>query len=275
MPWTEQTQAAPVLSKEVNEIPIEQILPNPYQPRKHFSQHSLQDLSLSIREYGVLQPITVRRAGKHKYELISGERRLRAAKMADLTTIPSIVIDVTEEDSAILAMIENLQRENLHYLEEARGYQSLIRDHNLTQEDVAQRLGKSQSTIANKLRVLRLPQNIKDDLVKYRLSERHARALLRLPDFKLTEKVLAKIIEHGYTVKETERAVERILVRLNQETEWQRQRKRLLKQCGDMRVFINTIRDAVQLMKKYGISPEMSEQDLGDSIEIRVRIPKK
>ena len=274
MAWIEQTQTA-TLPKEVNEIPIDQILPNPYQPRKHFSQHGLQDLSLSIREYGVLQPITVRQAGKHKYELISGERRLRAAKLAGLSAIPAIVIDVTEEDSALLAMIENLQRENLHYLEEARGYQSLIRDHNLTQEDVAQRLGKSQSTIANKLRVLRLPQNIKDDLVKHHLSERHARALLRLPDFKLTEKVLAKIIEHGYTVKETERAVERILIRLNQETEWQRQRKRLLKQCGDMRVFINTIRDAVQMMKKYGLSPEMTEKDLGDNIEIRVRIPKK
>ena len=147
-------------------IPIMMIKPNPYQPRKNFSQKSLEELAESIKEVGLIQPITVRRAGVNGYELVAGERRLRASKMAGLETIPAIIITSSEKDSAVMAMIENLQREDLHYLEEAKGYLALIRDYGLTQEELAKRIGKSQSTIANKIRLLRLSDEIKNALIK-------------------------------------------------------------------------------------------------------------
>ena len=153
-------------SKQMENIPIDMIKPNPYQPRKNISIKGLEELAQSIKQYGVIQPITVRRSSSGGYELIAGERRLRAAKMAGLDYICSIIIDTYEQDSAILAMIENLQRENLHFLEEAEGYASLIEDHGFTQEELAVKLGKNQSTIANKLRILRLSGKIKEILIK-------------------------------------------------------------------------------------------------------------
>ena len=171
------------------------IRPNPYQPRKEFSKQALEELSQSIKEYGVLQPITVRRIGSDSYELVAGERRLRASKMVGMEYIPAIVIATHEKDSAILAMIENLQREDLHYLDEAVGYASLIQDHGFTQEELAKKIGKNQSTIANKIRLLRLPDNIKKLLIMNNLTERHARALLRLPDDELKLKALKQIIK--------------------------------------------------------------------------------
>ena len=142
--------------KDIVYISVDSIRPNPYQPRKRFSKASLDELCESIKQYGVIQPINVRKIGNNHYELVAGERRLRAAIMAGLDKIPAIIIDVNDNDSAILALIENLQREDLNYLEEAEGYNNLIMEHNLTQEELAMRIGKSQSTIANKIRLLRL-----------------------------------------------------------------------------------------------------------------------
>ncbi len=157
--------------KKVMEIPIENIVPNPYQPRKVFSQAALEELSNSIKVYGILQPITVRQKDD-KYELIAGERRFRAAKLANLQAVPAIINNMSDESSAVLALLENLQREDLNFIEEAMGYENLIKEHEFTQQQLAEKLGKNQSTIANKLRILRLPNSVKIKLVENNLTER-------------------------------------------------------------------------------------------------------
>lgn len=254
-------------------IPVKAIKPNPYQPRKSFSQQSLEELSKSIKEIGLIQPITVRVTGVNSYELVSGERRLRASKMAGLEVIPAIIIEGDERDSAIMAMIENLQREDLHYLEEARGYISLIQDHGLTQEELAKKIGKSQSTIANKIRLLRLSDEIKEMLIQNNLTERHARSLLRLPDEGLRKKVLKKIIEKNYNVKDAEMLIDKTMDRI-QLMKKESGKRKMIGGYRDLRIFVNTIKNAVVMMKDYGINPLVSEVDKGDTIEITVTIPK-
>jgi ParB family chromosome partitioning protein len=195
----------------VMQIPVDRIAPNPYQPRKEFSKNALEELSASIKQYGVLQPINVRNIGDNLYELISGERRLRASKLAGIKEIPAIVIEVVEQDSAALALIENLQREDLNFMEEAEGYFNLINDHGITQEELAQRVGKKQSTIANKLRLLKLPKAITLVILENGLTERHARALLKLPDEAMQNKALKVILNRQLNVKKTEEMIEKML----------------------------------------------------------------
>lgn len=262
-------------NKIVQEIPIDKIRPNPYQPRKEFSKQALEELSQSIKEYGVLQPITVRRIGSDSYELVAGERRLRASKMVGMEYIPAIVIATHEKDSAILAMIENLQREDLHYLDEAVGYASLIQDHGFTQEELAKKIGKNQSTIANKIRLLRLPDNIKKLLIMNNLTERHARALLRIPDDELKLKALKQIIKKKYTVKETEMMITRILKKLQFEQNEKMDQVKMHRYYSDTRIFINTIKKAVNMIKEYGLKPQVTQKDKDDCIEIIVKIPKE
>ena len=156
-----------------------------------------------------MQPLSVRKIGETSFELVAGERRLRAAKLLGMEKVPSIIVEIVDKDSAMLALIENIQREDLNYIEEAISYKHLIDDHGLTQEEIAKRVGKTQSTIANKLRLLRLSDNIKKILIDKSLSERHARALLRLPDEELQEEVLKKIIDNNMTVKKTEEIIEK------------------------------------------------------------------
>lgn len=196
--------------KRVMEIPIEDVVPNPYQPRKIFSQVSLEELSNSIKVYGIIQPITVR-AKDGKYELIAGERRLRAAKLAELKTIPAIINNMNDESSAVLALLENLQREDLNFIEEAIGYENLIKEHAFTQQQLAEKLGKNQSTVANKLRILKLPNDIKMKLIENNLTERHARAFLKLPSEDLMQSVLDKVIKNELTVKKTEKLIQDVL----------------------------------------------------------------
>lgn len=181
-------EGASAFKREVSSIPISKIKTNPYQPRKFFSENAIKELARSIREVGLLQPITLRSTASG-YELVAGERRLRACKMLGMKEISAIVVpNMRECEAALLAMIENLQREDLHFLEEAEGYQSLMRQHGLTQEELGRRLSKSQSCIANKVRLLRLPRSIKEKIISYQLTERHARALMRLPDESLQNK---------------------------------------------------------------------------------------
>jgi len=195
--------------KNITYININSIRPNPYQPRKQFNKAALDELCESVKQYGVMQPINVRKISNNTYELVAGERRLRAATMAGLTEIPAIVINVDDNDSAVIALIENLQREDLTYLEEAEGYNNLITEHGFTQEQLAQKIGKSQSTIANKIRLLRLSPLVKKILMDNNLTERHARALLKLHDEQLQLKVLKIVCERGYnltfTVKTTQK----------------------------------------------------------------------
>ena len=180
---------------------VEDISPNPVQPRRHFDEAGLRELSDSIRSYGILNPLTVRlRCGK--YELVAGERRLRAAKLAGLREVPCILIDVNMEDAGLLALVENLQRRDLDFLEEAEGLNKLIRMFGMRQEEAARRIGKSQSAVANKLRLLKLPPDVLETLREKQLSERHGRALLRLPDGESQRAALAAILEQGMTVEE-------------------------------------------------------------------------
>ena len=258
--------------RRIMEIPIDIIIPNPYQPRKFFSQSALNELSESIKVYGILQPITVRKLGESRYELVAGERRLKAAKLAGLKNVPAIINNMSDESSAVLALIENLQREDLNFLEESQGYENLIKDHNFTQQQLAEKLGKNQSTIANKLRILRLSDEIKDKLIENNLSERHARALLKLPDESLRIKVLDNIIKNDLTVKKTEKLIKDILEDLLIPKEPERRQK--IKASFSFRIYLNTLKNAYNAIKESGVNANYKEEDKGDHIEVVVKIPK-
>lgn len=258
--------------KRVMEIPIEQIVPNPYQPRKVFSQSALEELSNSIKVYGILQPITVR-IKDDKYELIAGERRLRAAKLAKLEAVPVIINNMSDESSAVLALLENLQREDLNFIEEAMGYENLIREHDFTQQQLAEKLGKNQSTIANKLRILRLSSEIKIKLVENNLTERHARALLKLPNEELIKEVLDKVIKNELTVKKTEKLIKDILEDLEAPSE--ADKKQNVKGSMAIRIYLNTMKQAFDAIIGTGIEAKYNEIDKGDYMEVVVKIPKK
>ena len=262
--------------KKITYISLEKIRPNPYQPRRTFENSALEELCGSIREYGVIQPINVRKTSGpgNQYELVAGERRLRASIMAGLKEIPAIIIDVNEDDLAILALIENLQREDLSYMEEAEGYQNLIRDHGLTQEELAQKIGKSQSTIANKIRLLKLPPMVKKMLADHHLTERHARALLKLYDEQMQLKILQKVCEKELNVKKTEDLVQKILDKYVDPNMYENG-KRLTRSIKDIRIFVNTIRQAIDVMKKSGVNAKAAQIDRGEFVEFIVRIPKK
>jgi len=258
---------------EVVNIPIDAIKPNPYQPRKNFSDESLKELTESIRNYGVLQPIIVRRVGKTNFEIIAGERRWRASKIAGLKEIPAIIRDAKETETAIMALIENLQRENLSFIEEAEGYRLLIEEHGLTQEQLAERIGKSQSTIANKIRILKIPPDILKIISQENLTERHARALLKLPDEEMQRDVLKKVIEKGLNVRQTEELVESYLVKAHEKAK--NKKKNIKIAIKDIRIFVNSIRKLVTSIKDTGLSAEYKEYDKGDYIELVVQIPKR
>ncbi len=264
-----------IKQQEIKYLPIDLIRPNPYQPRKIFDTANLQELCDSIKAYGVIQPISVRVVNGNSYELISGERRLRASKLAGLTTIPAIVFEAYDEDSAVIALIENLQRKDLNFLEEAEGYYNLINDHNLTQEKLAVMLGKSQSTIANKLRLLKLSDNIKAKLIEHNLTERHARALLRLPDEEMQNKALDIIIKKKCNVKETEKIVQDMINKITMEEDKKEEKKKMMRFYKDIRIFVNTIKQAITIMKSSGVDAEYTELNGDDYIEFKIRIPKK
>ena len=261
--------------REVARIPIDAIRPNPYQPRRVFSQDALEELSASIRQYGLLQPISVRKMGADAFELIAGERRLRACRMAGLTYIDAIIFTAFEQDSAIIAMMENLQRENLHYMEEAEGYQNLIRDHGLSQEDLARRLGKNQSTIANKMRILKLPLSVKRLLIQHSLTERHARALLRLHDEETQLQLIRVIVDENLNVKATEELVERAISRLYGIVgeEKKPQTGTITGFVRDTRIFVNSIKTIVQQMHAAGLSPKIDTVENDRGIDIHLTIP--
>jgi ParB family chromosome partitioning protein len=264
-------------SRNITYINIENIRPNPYQPRKQFNKAALEELSESIKQYGVIQPINVRRISTNHYELVAGERRLRASTMAGLKEIPTIIVDVNDNDSAVIALIENLQREDLNYMEEAEGYNNLINDHGFTQEDLAQKIGKSQSTIANKIRLLKLAPMVKKILSDNNLTERHARALLKLHDEQLQLKVLKIVCEKGLNVKRTEELVDRAIekyTRDEKEKSGKAPEKKFTRSIKDVRIFVNTIRQAIDLMKKSGVNAKAAQIDRGDFIEFIVRVPK-
>ena len=260
---------------KITYLNISKIKPNPYQPRKHFDTPALEELSNSIRQYGVIQPISVRRIGT-SYELIAGERRLKAAEMADLFEVPCIICDYSDNDSAIIALLENLQRQDLTFFEEAEAYESLIKKHGLTQERLAERLGKNQSTIANKIRLLKLPPFVKKILIDHQLTERHARALLKLPDEELQMNAVEEIVNRGFNVQETEAFIQQIIDKYSKEAKKKASSsgKKNVRMYKDIRIFINTIKEAVETMVKSGIEAKSEKTESDDYIEYIIKIPK-
>jgi ParB family chromosome partitioning protein len=259
-----------IKTKEVTEIPINQITPNPYQPRKFFNSTSIEDLAKSIIEYGVIQPVTVRLLNYNHYELITGERRLRASKLAGLETIPAIVININDRDSAAIAIIENLQRQDLNYIEEAEGFKSLMRDYSFTQDMLAEKMGKSQSYIANKIRLLKLSKSIQKTAIENGLTERHARAILRLENEADREMVVWKIIQHDFTVKKTESYIENMLTEKEEIGIAVRQKiKRYIK---DIRLLSNTIKHAVNDMRASGVNVEYTIEENENACDMVVRV---
>lgn len=260
------------LHREIKNIPISAIKPNPYQPRKTFSQKGLEELSQSIKAFGIIQPISVRKLNAQSYELVAGERRLRASELAELKEIPAMVVEYRDKDSAMIAMVENLQREDLNFIEEAEGYNNLIMDHKFTQMELAEKLGKSQSTIANKLRLLKLPPDIKKSLVEENLTERHGRALLKLPDDNLRRIVLDKAIHNNLNVNSIETVVEDILDNLRKKDE--KSYKQNIKSLISIRIYLNTIKKAYKAIREYGINAEYGEEDKGDYVLVTIKVPK-
>ncbi len=251
------------------QIPLKSITSNPHQPRKIFHQEAIQELSESIKRHGLIQPITVRRGENGGYELIAGERRMRACILAELEYVDCIVLNASSWDSATMALIENLQRENLHYLEEAEGYYNLLNDFGLTQEDLAKEVGRSQASIANKLRVLRLPPEVKKALLAGGLTERHARSLLRLTEAEHQLKVIDIIVKRKLSVKQTEQLIDQFI-----ESEKKKKRPKPKTAVKDVRIFLNTIKQAIDLMNESGINAISEKREDEDFIEYIVKIPK-
>lgn len=252
-------------------LPCENVKPNPYQPRRHFDSASITELGESIKKYGVIQPISVRKIpNSFDYELVAGERRLRACIEIGMERIPAIVVKINDNDSAVIALIENLQRQDLNFLEEAEAYLHLISDHGMTQEELSAKIGKSQSAVANKLRVLKLSPTMRKLILSHNLTERHARAFLRLPDDDTRMIALKRVCDNTLTVKETERLVDTMLSSIDKE-EKESKNTYVLK---DVRIFLNTIKRAISVMKNSGIDAMSYQNESELYYEYVVRIPK-
>ncbi len=258
------------LSTRVQYIPLGRIRPNPQQPRRSFDEEGLAELAASIRSCGILQPLTVRRAGDG-YELVAGERRLRAARIAGLREVPCLVAQVGEEDSALLALMENLQRRDLDCWEEAQAIARLISRYGLSQEEAARRLGRAQPTVANKLRLLRLPEDVRALLRENGLTERHARALLRLQDPEVQRRAAGDMVRRGMNVAQAEAYVEKLL----QSAQVTPPRGRSTYIIKDVRLFLNSVDRGLHLMRQAGVDAGWDRQDTDREILLTIRIPKR
>lgn len=254
-------------SNKVQFLPVACLAPNPNQPRKRFSREGLEELSASIAEHGILQPLSVRRNGTG-YELVSGERRLRAAHMAGLTEVPCIVVTVDENQSSLLALIENVQRRDLDFVEEAQALQALLEATGLSQEAVARQIGKSQSAVANKLRLLKLTPETLRLLREAGLTERHARALLRLELPVQQENAARYVIEHGLTVAKTEDYVQSLLSPAPK-------RSKPTFIIKDVRLFLNTVTRGLSMMQTAGVHADCQRRDTDEAILLTIRIPRQ
>lgn len=256
--------------EEIKQLPVLDIVPNRYQPRTVFVDERIEELSLTIRTHGIIQPIVVRQFEENKYEIIAGERRWRAVQKLGWDTIPAIVKDFNDAETASVALIENLQREELSAIEEAIAYSKLLELHNLTQEALAQRLGKGQSTVANKLRLLKLPSEIQDALLQKKITERHARALIPLKQQEKQVALLEEILEKQLNVKQTE---ERVVRMLEQSVVRPKPKRKAFSK--DMRIAMNTIRQSLTMVNDSGIKFDSQEEETEEYYQFTIRIPKK
>jgi len=260
-------------TEEVIKIPIEKIIPNRYQPRTVFDDEKIEELSRTIHTHGVIQPIVVRPFGE-QYEIIAGERRYRAIKKLEWMEVPAIVRNLNDKETASIALIENLQREELTAIEEALAYQQLLELHSLTQEALAQRLGKGQSTVANKLRLLKLPQFVQNAILNRELTERHARALIAIKDEQLQQQLIQAVKEYDWNVRQLEEQIQNIL-QPEEEVEKPKKDKPLRKAISkDVRIALNTIKQSLTMVSKSGITVKTEEEDTDEYYRITVKIPK-
>ncbi len=273
--FDEVDPTAPNIPTTICHLSIHNITPNPYQPRRSFDADSLSELAESIRKYGVLQPITVRKLLNGTYELIAGERRLRACSLAGMRKIPAIVVNLNDNDSAVVALVENIQRQNLSFMEEAEAYRNLLYHHGLTQEELAASLGKTQSSVANKIRLLKLSRVIREIIKENNLTERHARALLRLEDEKQQIKALEKITDKGLNVRQTDELIEEMLRQNAPKAMPVIVPKPKTNTPKDMRLFTNTLRHAIDLIRRQGIEATSVETEYDNYIEYTITVPKE
>ena len=248
-------------------LPPELIRPNPGQPRRSFDRESLQELAASIAQHGLLQPLTVRKTGS-VYELVAGERRLRAARLAGLTELPCLLLNLDDSQSGLLALVENLQRKDLDCWEEAEGIERLMRLYGLRQEEIAARLGKSPSAVANKLRLLKHSPAVRAALREHGLSERHARALLKLPEEAQRLEAVARIVSRDLTVARTEALVEEMLARSPKP----RPRRKLL--LKDLRLFLNSLDRHLETLRQAGIEAAAERAETEEAIVLTITLPK-
>ncbi len=258
------------MPEEVQRIATEKLLPNPYQPRKQFKSEDLLSLAESIKENGILQPLLARRINNSDYyEIIAGERRLRAAILANLATVPCLIVDCDYEESAVYSIIENIQRSDLSFFEEAQAISQMQNHFGMTQEQIAKRLGKSQSALSNKLRLLKLPADARYFIEKEGLTERHARALLKLESEKQMWTALNLIKDKGWNVQQTEEYINSVTNKAVKP-----HKNNIVKIFKDVRIFVNTVNKAINTMKEAGIPAESNKTETDDYIEFFVRIPK-
>lgn len=258
-----------MLRRKISEVLVEQIHANRQQPRKHFEEEQLAELRDSICQFGILQPLILRREDDGTYMILAGERRFRAAVMAGLSRVPALVREASEEEAGMIALVENIQRENLGYIEEAKAYQALMEAYQIPQQELARRLGKNQSTISNKIRILNLPEDIQRLLVEHRLTERHARALLKLDDDDMRRQVIEKVIRHQFNVRQTEKLVEECLMRREK---MEREKNKVMRiSC---KLYINTLKKAFNEMNLLSKGATFRQEDTGESYVVKITIPK-
>lgn len=259
-------------NNELQSVRVSRIIPNPDQPRRYFDDENIKELADSVRELGIIQPLTVIDKENGFYELVSGERRLRAAQMVGLQRVPCVIITPTDEEKELIMLVENIQREDLTYIEEARAYKKIIDTHNLTQTELAEKIGKKQSTISNKLRLLRLGDEVLDKLMAANLSERHARALLTIPDTTLRLKAIDIIISRDFSVRQTEQLAEKLKseVVLRSSSE-----KKNIKTVFNYKIYTNTIKQSYDAIVKSGKEASYDEEQYDDKVVVKITIPFK
>lgn len=259
--------------KRLEELPVALIVPNPHQPRQSFDEESISELAASIAQVGLIQPLVVRRMGD-EYELIAGERRLRAVKTLGWDRVQCIVDgELDDGDSALMAIVENLQREDLHFFEEAESYAALLKKLNITQDELALRIGKSQSFIANKLRMLRLSPEVRDEVMRSGLTERHTRALLRLDSDEDKRAVISKVAAESLSVKETEKLVEDMLnAAFDGKKDGAKPRPRIIRIFKDYKLFVNTVNLACDQLRESGLNVQVEQTERDDGVDIVIKV---
>lgn len=255
--------------RKTTEVPVDMIKANNQQPRKTFAEEQLIELRDSIKEFGILQPLILKKEPDGTYMLIAGERRLRAACMAGLTKVPAIIKDATDEEAGLIALVENIQREDLGYIEEAKAYKILMEKYGMSQTALSERLGKKQSTISNKIRILNLPEDIQELLIDNKLTERHARALLRIDDDNIRKVIIEKTIKNNFNVRQIEKLVDEY----REKKEISEKEKNKIMHIS-YKLYLNTLKKAFLDMDLKSKGATFRQEDTGDSMVIKITIPK-